>query len=333
MASDLTATNGLVTVFGGSGFIGRHVVRQLARDGWRVRVACRRPDLAFFLQPLGGPGQVAPVQANLRDPASVAAALRGASAVVNLVGILAAGGKQSFGAIQAEGPGVVAQAAKAAGIENFVQVSAIGADAASASAYARSKAQGEAAVRAALPGAIVLRPSVVFGPEDGFFNRFGTMSRFFPVLPVVGADTKFQPVYVGDIAKAVGLALQGEARRGETYELGGPEVRSFEQLVRYVLEVVDRDRGVAKLSFATGKLVAAVTQFLSTVSLGLFPKLLTMTGDQVELLKHDNVVSEAAKAEGRTLEGLGIRPTAIEAVAPSYLYRYRKTGQYQEQRS
>jgi len=333
MAGDHMATNGLVTVFGGSGFIGRHVVRQLARDGWRVRVACRRPDLAFFLQPLGAPGQVLPVQANLRDPASVAAALRNASAVVNLVGILAPSGKQSFDKIQAQGPGVVAQAAKDAGIDNFVHVSAIGADANSASAYARSKAEGEAGVRAAQPGAVILRPSVVFGPEDAFFNRFGTMSRFFPVIPVVGGDTKFQPVYVADVAKVVGLALQGKARRGKTYELGGPETKSFEELVRYVLAVANRDCRVAKLSFGTGKLMASVTQFLSSITLGFFPKLLTMTGDQVELLKHDNVMSDAAKAEGRTLEGLGLRPTAIEAIAPTYLYRYRKTGQYQEQRS
>jgi uncharacterized protein YbjT (DUF2867 family) len=333
MRSERVGSKGLVTVFGGSGFVGRHVVRRLAREGWRIRVACRRPDLAFFLQPLGGTGQIMPVQANLRDPASVAAALRGATAAVNLVGILAEGGRQSFSSIQAEGAGVVAEAAKADGIDNFVHVSAIGADANSASAYARSKAAGEAAVLAAIPDAVILRPSVIFGPEDDFFNRFGTMARFFPVIPIVGGDTKFQPVYVDDVAKAVTHALAGEAKQGATYELGGPEIKSFESLVRYVLAQAERDRGVAKLSFGTGKLVASITQFLSAATLGLFPKLLTMTGDQVELLKHDNVVSAEAIADGRTLQGLGVAPTAIEAVAPSYLYRFRKTGQYQEQRS
>jgi uncharacterized protein YbjT (DUF2867 family) len=333
MATERVGAGRLVTVFGGSGFVGRHVVRALARDGWRVRVACRRPDLAFFLQPLGGPGQVMPVQANLREPASVAAALRGADAAVNLVGILAEGGKQKFAAIHAEGARAVAQAVKAAGISDFVHISAIGADAGSASAYARTKAQGEAAVLEAVPEAVILRPSVIFGPEDDFFNRFGTMSRYFPIVPIVGAKTKFQPVYVGDVARAVALALAGGATKGATYELGGPEVKTFEQLVDYVLAVAERDRRVAKLSFVTGKLVAAITRFFAILSLGLFPKLLTMTGDQVELLKHDNVVSEDAKARGRTLEGLGIDPTSIEVEAPSYLYRYRKTGQYQEQRS
>ncbi len=333
MTTERVGTERLVTVFGGSGFVGRHVVRALARDGWRVRVACRRPDLAFFLQPLGGPGQVMPVQANVRDAASVAAALRDADAAVNLVGVLAESGKQKFTVIHAEGARAVAQAVKAAGISNFVHISAIGADAGSASAYARTKAQGEAAVFEAVPEAVILRPSVIFGPEDDFFNRFGTMARYFPVIPIVGAKTKFQPVYVGDVARAVALALAGKAAKGATYELGGPEVKTFEQLVDYVLAVAERDCHVAKLSFGTAMLVAAITQFFATLSLGLFPKLLTMTGDQVELLKRDNVVSEDAKAGRRTLEGLDIEPTAIETVAPSYLYRYRKTGQYQEQRS
>ena len=334
MTTERVGTERLVTVFGGSGFVGRHVVRALARDGWRVRVACRRPDLAFFLQPLGGPGQVMPVQANVRDPASVAAALRDADAAVNLVGVLAEGGKQKFAAIHAEGARAVAQAVKAAGISNFVHISAIGADAGSASAYARTKAQGEAAVFEAVPEAVILRPSVIFGPEDDFFNRFGTMARYLPVIPIVGAKTKFQPVYVGDVARAVALALAGKATKGAIYELGGPEVKTFEQLVDYVLAVVERRTGhVAKLSFGTAKLVAAITQFFATVSLGLFPKLLTMTGDQVELLKRDNVVSEEAKTAGRTLQGLDIEPMAMRTVAPSYLYRYRKTGQYEDQRS
>lgn len=322
----------IVTVFGGSGFVGRHVVRALARDGWRVRVACRRPDLAFFLQPLGRTGQVMAVQANLRHPESVAAALRGAAAVVNLVGILAETGAQKFASVQAGGARAVAEAAKAAGIGNVVHISAIGADPASGAAYGRSKAEGEAAMLAAIPSAVILRPSVIFGPEDDFFNRFATMARYFPIVPIVGADTKFQPVYVSDVAEAVATALAGRARAGETYELGGPEAKSFAALVDYVLKVTQRQRRIAKLSFGTGKLVASVMQFLTRASLGLFPKLLRMTRDQVELLRHDNVVSEAAQAQGRTLQGLGIAPQSIETIVPTYLYRYRATGQYQAQR-
>lgn len=332
MSGETVGAGRVVTVFGGSGFVGRHVVRALARDGWRVRIACRRPDLAFHLQPLGRVGQVMAVQANVRRPESVAAALRGASAVVNLVGILAETGAQKFSKVQAEGARAVAEAARAAGIDRVVHISAIGADPQSASAYGRSKAEGEAAMLAAVPSAVLLRPSVIFGPEDDFFNRFASMARYFPVVPIVGAETKFQPVYVGDVAEAVAIALAGRARAGATYELGGPEVRSFAELVDYVLEVTGRRRRVAKLSFASGKTVAAVTQFLARLSLGLFPKMLRMTGDQVELLRRDNVVSDAAKAEGRTLEGLGIEPQSIEAIVPTYLYRYRKTGQYQSQR-
>jgi NADH dehydrogenase len=332
MSGESVGGGRIVTVFGGSGFIGRYVVRALARDGWRVRVACRRPDLAFFLQPLGRPGQVVAVQANLRDPVSVAAAAQGASAVVNLVGILAESGKQKFDAVQAQGARHVAEAAAAAGVTNFVQMSAIGADAQGAAVDARSKAEGEAAVLAAIPTAVILRPSVVFGVEDEFFNRFGTMARFFPVIPIVGAETKFQPVYVGDVAEAVAAALAGRARAGAVYELGGPEAKSFGALVAYVLETTERDRYVMKLGFGAGKLVAWIMQALTSLSMGLFPKILRMTTDQVELLKHDNLVSDTARAEGRTLEGLGITPQSIEAIAPAYLYRYRKTGQYQSQR-
>ncbi len=332
MSGESVGAGRIVTVFGGSGFIGRYVVRALARDGWRVRVACRRPDLAFFLQPLGRPGQVVAVQANLRDPASIAAAVQGSSAVVNLVGILAETGKQKFATIQAQGARLVAEAAAAAGVSNFVQISAIGADAQGRSAYARSKAEGEEAVLAAIPTAVILRPSVVFGVEDEFFNRFGAMARLFPVIPIVGAQTKFQPVYVGDVAEAVAASVAGRARSGVVYELGGPEVKSFGALVDYVLAVTERDRHVMKLGFGAGKIVASFMQILTSLSMGLFPKILRMTTDQVELLKHDNVVSEAAETEGRTLKGLGLTPQAIEAIAPSYLYRYRKTGQYQSQR-
>lgn len=332
MSVDRAGAGRLVTVFGGSGFVGRHVVRALARDGWRVRVACRRPDLAFHLQPLGGPGQVTAVQANVRNPDSVAAALRGAQAVVNLVGILAETGAQKFAALHAQGARAVAEAAGAAGIANLVHISAIGADANSTSAYGRTKALGEQAVLETVPSAVIFRPSVMFGPEDDFFNRFATMARYFPVIPIVGGDTRFQPVYVGDVANAVALALAGGAKPGSIYELGGPEAKSFAQIVDYVLKVTERDRRVVKLSFGTGKIMASMMQTATAMSLGLFPKLLQMTTDQVELLRHDNVVSEEAKAEGRTLEGLGIEPQAIEAVVPSYLYRYRKSGQYQGQR-
>jgi NADH dehydrogenase len=332
MSADVLEPGRLVTVFGGSGFLGRHVVGALARDGWRVRVACRRPDLAFHLQPLGRVGQIFPVQANLRHPESIGAALAGAEAVVNLVGILAEGGRQKFSALHAQGAGAVAAAAAAAGVERLVHVSALGADAHSSSVYARTKAEGEAAVRAAFPSAVILRPSVVFGPEDDFFNRFATMARYLPAIPIVGENTRFQPVFVGDVARAAALGVDGIAQAGATYELGGPEVRSFREIVEYVLEVTERERRIVALSFETGKLMAGVTQTLKKLSLGFFPSLLTMTTDQVELLRHDNVVSKEAAAAALTLEGLGIAPTAIESVVPSYLYRYRKTGQYQAQR-
>ncbi|WP_018406208.1 complex I NDUFA9 subunit family protein [Methylocystis rosea] len=323
----------VVTVFGGSGFVGRYVVRALARDGWRVRVACRRPDLAFFLQPLGRVGQVVAVQANVRSPESIAAALRGASAVVNLVGILAETGAQKFSRVQAGGARTIAEAAKTAGIDNVAHISAIGADPQSRSAYGRSKAEGEAAMLAEVPATVILRPSVIFGPEDDFFNRFATMARYFPFVPIVGAETKFQPVYVGDVADAVAIALAGRAKPGVAYELGGPEVKSFAEIVDYVLKVTQRQRRVLKLSFGTGKLMASVTQMMTKLSLGLFPKLLRMTRDQVELLKHDNVVSDAAKADARTLQGLGVAdPQSIESIVPTYLYRFRKVGQYQTQR-
>jgi uncharacterized protein YbjT (DUF2867 family) len=332
MSLDRLEVGRLVTVFGGSGFVGRYVVRALAREGWRVRIACRRPDLAFHLQTLGGPGQIAAVQANLRYPESIAAALHGAEAVVNLVGILAETGSQKFSTVQAQGARAVAEAAQAAGLTRMVHISAIGADPNSASVYGRSKAEGEAAVRSAVPGAVILRPSVIFGQEDEFFNRFAAIARVFPIVPVVGADTKFQPVYVGDVAQAVALALCGGAERGVTYELGGPEVKTFGEIVEYIFAVTEHKRRLLKLSFGAGKLVASITQLLSKLTLGLFPKMLVTTTDQVELLRHDNVVSNEAKAERRTLEGLKIAPVAIETIVPSYLYRYRKTGQYQAQR-
>ncbi|MDE2362088.1 MAG: complex I NDUFA9 subunit family protein [Hyphomicrobiales bacterium] len=329
---DNLVSDRLVTVYGGSGFVGRHVVRQLANRGWRVRVACRRPDLAFFLQPLGRVGQVSAVQANLRYPESVAAALRDSDAVVNLVGVLAERGRQNFEAVHSFGAAAVARAAAAAGIANVVHVSAIGADLNSDAAYARTKAKGEAAMLASVPSAVILRPSVMFGPDDDFFNRFAAMARMLPGLPLIGADTKFQPVFVGDVSKAITTALEGGAKPGATYELGGPEVATFRDLVAYVCAETGRKPLIASLGFGPGKAMAAVTEIASKLSLGLFPELLTTTRDQVELLRHDNVVSDAAKAEGRTLEGLGIAPESFRAIVPTYIWRYRRAGQFSDQR-
>jgi uncharacterized protein YbjT (DUF2867 family) len=310
----------LVTVFGGSGFVGRHLVRALAKAGWRVRVAVRRPDLAGHLQPLGAVGQIHGVQANLRYRDSIAHAVAGADAVVNLVGILHESGRQKFATVQAQGARFVAEEAAKAGIANLVQLSAIGADAASESDYARSKAQGEAGVRAALPGAVILRPSIVFGPEDKFFNRFANLARFTPALPLVGGgETRFQPVYVGDVAEAALAALEGRAKPGTTYELGGPEVRSFRELLEYILATTNRKRMLVPLPFPVARLKASVLEMLPNPLL---------TVDQVKMLETDNVVGEAAKAEGRTLEGLGIAPTSYEAIVPTYLYSFRPQGQF-----
>jgi NADH dehydrogenase len=309
----------LVTVFGGSGFLGRHVVRALARRGYRVRNAVRRPDLAGHLQPLGRVGQIHSVQANLRYPASVEAAVRDADAVINLVGILFERGKQRFEAVQAEGAGEVARAAAAQGAR-LVHVSALGADADAPSLYARTKAAGEAAVLAALPGATIFRPSIVFGPEDDFFNRFAALARVSPVLPLIGGgETKFQPIFVGDVAQAILKAIEGAARGGTIYELGGPEVKTFKALMEYVLAVTERRRLLVPLPFALARLQAKVLQFM--------PKPL-LTPDQVELLRRDNIVSQAAQAEDRTLGALGIEGATIEAIVPTYLWRFRKTGQF-----
>jgi uncharacterized protein YbjT (DUF2867 family) len=322
---NLIVEDKLVTVFGGSGFIGRHVVKELSNFGWRIRVACRHPNLARDLRSLGGSGQIELIQANLRDPHTISVAIEGADAVVNLVGILAESGDQTFATIMSQGAGAVAEAASKAGVMRFVHISALGARKYSPSAYARSKAEGEAAVREFVPQAIIFRPSIVFGPEDDFFNRFATMARLMPVLPLVGAETRFQPVFVDDVARAVALALDGKAISGATYELGGPDVKSFRDLVQFVCEVSGRRRRIVSLSFEIGALMARATQFASGVSLGLFPKSLSMTTDQVELLRADNVVSDEAKAAGTTLEGLGITPRSIAAIVPTYLNRDHKT--------
>lgn len=318
----------LVTIFGGSGFVGRHVVRALARRGWRVRVACRRPDLAGHLQPLGGVGQITAVQANLRFPQSVLAAVRGADAVINLVGILMPSGAQNFAAVQEFGARIVGKAAAEEGITNLVHVSAIGADAQSESDYARTKGLGEAAIREAVPTAIVMRPSVVFGPEDEFFNRFAGLARVLPVLPLIGAETKLQPVFVGDVAEAIARALEGGATQGATYELGGPEVKTLREIMAYVCAVTGRKRLLLPLPPPAANAMAWTTEIANMLSLGLMPKSLVTTRDQVKLLGRDNLVSADAASEKRTLEGLGVRPTTIEAIVPSYLYRYRKSGQF-----
>jgi NADH dehydrogenase len=321
----------IVTVFGGSGFIGRHLVRALARRGYRVRAAVRRPDLAGHLQPLGVVGQIHAIQANLRYPASVAQAVAGADAVVNLVGILQEGGRQSFDAVQAEGARAVAQATAAAGITRLVQMSALGAAPDSASVYARTKAEGEAAALEAVKEAVVVRPSIVFGPEDQFFNRFASLARMLPVLPLVGGgDTKFQPVFVGDVAEAIARAIDGDVAGGRIYELGGPEVKSFRELLEFVCETTGRKRLLAPLPWPVAKFQALVMEVADKVTLGLLPDELMITRDQVTLLQTDNVVSQAAKAEGRTLEGIGIAPSSIAAVVPSYLWRFRKSGQFGE---
>ncbi|GLK83460.1 complex I NDUFA9 subunit family protein [Ancylobacter defluvii] len=309
----------LVTVYGGSGFIGRHVVRSLARMGWRVRVAVRRPDLAGHLQPLGAVGQINPVQANLRYPASVLRAAEGAEAVINLVGVLHEGGRQSFEAVHHFGAKQVALAAREVGAR-LIHVSAIGADPQSGSSYARTKAAGETAAREAVPEAVVFRPSIVFGPEDNFFNRFAAMSRLAPALPLIGGGTtRFQPVFVGDVAAAVAKAVDEIARPGTVYELGGPEILTFKQLMEIMLKEIDRKRLLVPLPFGIAALQARLLELLPNPLL---------TRDQVKLLAHDNVVSAQAIAEGRTLEGLGIHPTALGAVLPGYLWRYRKAGQF-----
>lgn len=309
----------LVTVFGGSGFVGRHVVRALAKRGYRVRVATRRPELAGHVQPLGNVGQIQPVQANIRVPWSINRAVEGAAHVINLVGILYQTGAQTFSTVQQQGARNVAEAAKAAGAK-LTHGSAIGADAASASAYARSKALGEQAVLDIVKDAVIVRPSIVFGPEDEFFNRFANMARFSPALPLIGGGTtRFQPVFVGDVAEAIARSVDGQAKGGHIYELGGPNVMTFRELMEQMLEVIDRKRLLVPIPWWAAEIQGAV--------LGLLPKPL-LTRDQVTLLRSDNVVSTEAERSHRTLAGLGIQPESTAAILPSYLWRYRVAGQF-----
>jgi NADH dehydrogenase len=311
----------IATVIGGSGFVGRYIVQRLARRGWRVRVAVRRPNEALFVKPYGAVGQVAPIQVNVRDDASLRRAIEGATAVVYSVGVLYSAGKNTFRAAQAEGPARAARIAATAGVGRFVLISAIGADAGSPSEYARTKAEGEAAVRAAFPAAVILRPSIVFGPEDQFFNRFAAMAKLAPVLPVIGAETRFQPVYVDDVAEAAAKAVCGEAEPGATYELGGPRVATFRALMEQMLTVIHRRRPVVEIPGPLAMLQGAVFEQMARV--GLAP---LVTRDQIRLLAKDNVVAPGAKG----LSELGIAPTALEAVLGTYLYPYRPYGQFDD---
>lgn len=313
----------IVTIFGGSGFVGRYIARRMAKRGWRVRVAVRRPNEALFVRPYGDVGQVEPIQANLRDEGSTARAVEGATAVVNSVGILFEGGAQRFDAVQAEGAARAARLAAAAGAERFVQISAIGADPASPSAYGRSKAAGEAAVLAAFPAATILRPSIVFGREDQFFNRFAAMARLSPAIPLVGAETKFQPVYVDDVAAAAAMAAAGEAEPG-LYELGGPGVHSFRDLIDMMLKETRRRRLVLPVPGFAGRIIASVLGAVETASFGLVPNR-QITLDQIALLGADNVVSPGARGFG----AFGLAPVSVESVIGEYLWAYRPAGQFE----
>ncbi len=334
MTEATTEANRLAIVFGGSGFLGRHIVRALAHKGWRIRVAVRRPDLAAFLTPLGGVGQIQPVQANVRFPDSIAAALEGATAAVDATGVKAESGAQTYAAVHVEGALALARAAKSAGVATYVHVSGIGADPKSSSPYIASKGLGEQATRATFPDAIVMRPSVVFGPEDDFFNRFGALACHLPVLPLLaGGETRLQPVYVGDVGQAAAAAVSGLAKAGAIYELGGPKTMTLREAAELALRAIDRRRPLIGVPLGPSRWIAASTEFAASATFGLFPKLLTTTRDQVVLLASDNIVSAAAEAEGRVLRALGVEPQAAEAIIPSYLVRFRRTGQYEVQRS
>lgn len=318
--NEVLETPKLVVVFGGSGFVGRHVVRALAARGYRIRAASRRPDLAGHLQPLGNVGQIQPIQANLRVRWSVDNAVQGADHVVNLVGILHEGGRQRFSAVHDFGARAVAEAARAVGA-GLTHVSALGADPDSVSAYARTKARGEKVVLETVKDAVVFRPSITFGPEDAFFNRFANMARFSPVLPLIGGgETKFQPVYVADVAEAIARSVDGAVERGRIYELGGPEVLTFKECMQELLKVIDRSRLLVSVPWWAANLQAAI--------LGLLPNPL-LTRDQVAQLRQHNVVSEKALREGRSLTGLDIQAQSVATILPSYLWRFRSAGQFQ----
>lgn len=320
----MSQTPKLVTIFGGSGFVGRYIARQMAKEGWRVRVAVRRPNEAIFVKPYGVVGQVEPILANIRDDASTRAAITGADAVVNCVGILNENSRQKFEGVQAEGAGRIAQIAREEGVANLVHLSALSADANGESEYARTKAEGEALVTEVFPKAVILRPSIVFGNEDNFFNKFATIARLSPFVPVVAANTKFQPVFVEDVAKAAVAGVLGTAKAG-TYELGGPDVETFDQLIQRMLTTIRRKRFTIPVPFWVAKIKAKSLDLLQKLTGGLFNNSI-LTADQVASLRVDNVVSEGAK----TFADLNITPTPMSAVLESYLYRHRPYGQYTE---
>jgi NADH dehydrogenase len=310
----------LVTIFGGSGFVGRYIARRMALEGWRVRVAVRTVNEAMFVRPYGVVGQVEPIFCNIRDDASVAAATEGADAVVNCVGLLDEVGKNTFDAVHADGAGRIARIAAELNVARLVHISAIGADEYAPSAYSRTKAAGEAAVTQNFSGAVILRPSIVFGPEDTFFNRFAGMSRFGPILPIIGANTLFQPVYVDDVAAAAAKAVIGEVDAG-VYELGGPDVHSMRGLIQKMLTVVRRRKLVVNIPFGIARMMAWGFGIGRTLSLGLVKG--PITADQVKSLTVDNVVTDT-----NGLDTLGIQPTSLDAVLPDYLWRFRPSGQY-----
>ena len=312
----------LVTIFGGSGFVGRYIARRLAKEGWRIRVAVRNPNEAMFVRPYGSVGQVEPVFCNVRDDASVASVLNGADAVVNCVGVLTEAGKNTFTAVQADGAERIARMAAAAGVARMVHISAIGADAASESEYSRTKAAGEAGVLAHMPNAITLRPSVIFGNEDEFFNRFAAMAGMGPILPIVGEDSRFQPVYVDDVAAAAVMGVEGKAVG--VYELGGPDVQTMRELMHTTLGVVQRRSLVMNIPFWIAKIMATGFKVAQVCSLGIIKA--PFTKDQIANLRNDNVVAEGAQG----FDALGIRPAAMGAILPDYLWRFRPSGQYAE---
>ena len=311
----------LVTVFGGSGFVGTHLAQALARHGYRVRIAVRRPNLAGEAVMLGGVGQIVPIQANLRNEASVQRAAAGADIVINLVGIGYEAGKQTFRAVNSEGAGTVARAARAAGAEALVHVSALGIEeGARVSAYAESKLEGEKAVLEAFPQAVILRPSLMFGQGDGFFNKMGAIARMLPFMPVISGDTRFQPVHVGDVADAIVLAAEGKVKTGRIYELGGPDIETHRDLLARVLREADRKRPLVAMPAGIARLMAG--------ALSILPFKPFVTGDQIALLGVDNVVSEAAIKDKRSLAAFGIEPMSMDKVLPQYMWRFRKHGQF-----
>jgi len=311
----------LVTIYGGSGFVGRYIARRMAKAGWRVRVAVRRPNEAMHVKPYGAVGQVEPVFCNIRDDDSVRAVMQGADAVINCVGTFSRRGKNNFDAIQHQGAARIARIAAEEGVARLVHISAIGADVEARSLYGQSKGRGEAAILAAYPGAAILRPSVIFGPEDAFFNRFAAMTRLGPILPVVGASTRFQPVYVDDVAAAAQMGADGRAAPG-IYELGGPDVATFRELMQRMLRVIQRRRLIVNIPFWIAGIMGWAMEIVQTVSLGLIPA--QITRDQAKSLRSDNVVSKGAKG----FADLGIEPVSLESVLPDYLWRFRPDGQY-----